>query len=43
MAGYWSDRRPRDAGIVLGLGTGSLERLRERLAVLRRTIDNADG
>ena len=43
MAGYWSTRRPRDAGIVLGLGTGSLERLRERLAVLRRTIDSADG
>ena len=43
MAGYWSARRPRASGIVLGLGTGSLERLRERLAVLRRAIDSADG
>ena len=43
MADYWSTRRPRASGIVLGLGTGSLERLRERLVVLRRTIDGADG
>ena len=43
MAGYWSARRPRASGVVLGLGTGSLERLRERLAVLRRAIDSADG
>ena len=43
MADYWSTQRPRASGIVLGLGTGSLERLRERLVVLRRTIDGADG
>ena len=41
MAGYWSARRPHASGIVLGLGTGSLERLRERLAVLRSTVDES--
>ena len=41
MAGYWSARRPHTSGIVLGLGTGSLERLRERLAVLRSTVDES--
>lgn len=43
MADYWSARRPRTPGIVLGLGTGSLDRLRERLAVLRRTIEEGQG
>ena len=41
MSGYWSARGPRAPGIVLGLGTGPLDRLRERLAVLRRTVDGS--
>ena len=39
MGDYWSIPQEHRPGIVLGLGTGSLERLRERLVVLRAAVD----